>query len=177
MDFGCYNVLWSLWYLGMPDSVYATVNHLRPERFPKVEDNATIVLTYPNAVGIYEGSWDLPKSFQDLEVFGRSGILEMNHARVEVQKGREAATPVALTALNPDEADPLTYMAGRIRTKQPVEGLTAIDINVDVIHLIELAKESVKTGKAVRVPHTRTSTAGLSGPVPQKSTAVSLARK
>ncbi len=24
VDFGCYNALWSLWYLGMPDTVYAT---------------------------------------------------------------------------------------------------------------------------------------------------------
>src|SRR5947209_3463331 len=48
MDFGCYNALWSLWYLGRPDSVYAEANHLQPERFPKVEDNATLVLHYKN---------------------------------------------------------------------------------------------------------------------------------
>src|SRR5947199_229661 len=66
MDFGCYNALWSLWYLGRPETVFAEVLHLRPERFPKVEDNATIVLQYPKAVGIYEGSWDLPRSYQDL---------------------------------------------------------------------------------------------------------------
>ena len=41
MDFGCYNALWSLWYMGRPESVYADVIHLRPETFPKVEDSAT----------------------------------------------------------------------------------------------------------------------------------------
>ena len=30
MDFGCYNALWSLWYLRKPESVYAQLNHLRP---------------------------------------------------------------------------------------------------------------------------------------------------
>ena len=35
MDFGCYNALWSLWYLGRPETVYAQVNHLRPETFPE----------------------------------------------------------------------------------------------------------------------------------------------
>jgi predicted dehydrogenase len=34
VDFGCYNALWSLWYLGRPETVYATVTHLRPGRFP-----------------------------------------------------------------------------------------------------------------------------------------------
>ena len=51
MDFGCYNALWSLWYLGRPESVYAQVNHLRPETFPKVEDNSDMILHYKNAVG------------------------------------------------------------------------------------------------------------------------------
>jgi predicted dehydrogenase len=64
MDFGCYNALWSLWYMGKPETVYATVNHLRPETFPKVEDNSTMILHYKNGVGIFEGSWDLPRSFQ-----------------------------------------------------------------------------------------------------------------
>ena len=29
-----------------------------------------MVLHYKNGIGIFEGSWDLPRSFQDLEVFG-----------------------------------------------------------------------------------------------------------
>ena len=44
MDFGCYNALWSLWYMGKPQTVYSRVDHIQPERFPKVEDNATLVL-------------------------------------------------------------------------------------------------------------------------------------
>src|SRR6266545_1185180 len=35
MDFQCYNALWSLWYLGKPQKVFATTNQLRPETFPK----------------------------------------------------------------------------------------------------------------------------------------------
>ncbi|MGA8029191.1 MAG: Gfo/Idh/MocA family oxidoreductase, partial [Bryobacteraceae bacterium] len=154
MDFGCYNALWSLWYLGMPDTVYATVNHLRPERFPKVEDNATIVLTYANGVGIFEGSWDLPRGFQDLEVFGRPdgkppGSVYMTHNAVELRQGREKKE-LPIQPLPAGEDEPIAYMISRIRANQPIEGLTAIDINVDVIHIIDLAKESVKTGRAVK---------------------------
>lgn len=157
MDFGCYNALWSLWYLGEPDTVYATVNHLRPERFPKVEDNATIILHYPNAIGIFEGSWDLPRSYQDLEVFGRPGgnppgILHMSHAKVEIQHGRDIKV-LPQETLAPEDSEPVAYMASRIRSNSSIEGLTAIDINVKVIRIIDLAKESVKTGRAVPYPH------------------------
>jgi predicted dehydrogenase len=154
MDFGCYNALWSLWYLGKPETVFATVNHLRPERFPKVEDNANLELHYPNAVGIFEGSWDLPRSFQDLEVFGyaednQSASLTMSQRKVTLQKGHDSHD-LELTPLSAEAAEPIAYMISRIKANQPIEGLTAIDVNVDVIKIIDLAKESVKTGKAVK---------------------------
>ena len=150
MDFGCYNALWSLWYLGRPESVFAQVNHLRPETFPKVEDNAVLVLSYKNGVGLFEGSWDLPRSYQDLEIFGRSGSLYMTREKVEMRRGKETLelTPTSLPA---DREEPITYLIGRLRTGQPVDGLVALDINLGVNEIIDAAKESVKTGRAVKL--------------------------
>ena len=151
VDFGCYNALWSLWYLGMPDSVYATVNRLQPERFPKVEDNAIIVLHYPNGVGIFEASWDLPRGFQDLEIFGRQGSVYMTNNGVELRKANAAPQKVDSPALPADQAEPIAAMIAAIRSGKPVEGLTAIDINVDVARIMDAAKESVRTGRAVKL--------------------------
>lgn len=151
MDFGCYNALWSLWYMGVPQTVYARADHLQPEKFPKVEDNTTIVLGYPNGDGIFEGSWDLPRSFQDLEVFGRKGSMTMVNGKVEVRKsGRNAGyEPVTIDPLPKERSSPLAYMANAIQTHQAPEGLVALDINVRVVEIIDAAKESIKTGKAV----------------------------
>lgn len=161
MDFGCYNALWSLWYLGRPEKVYAQANHLRPETFPKVEDNADLVLTYPNAVGVFEASWDLPRSYQDLEVFGvsadrgGSGSIYMKQSGATLQKGRETKE-LPLEPLPPDRAEPIAFMVNAMKEHKPLDGLTAIDINVDVIEIIEAAKESVRTGKAVTLPRRET---------------------
>lgn len=152
MDFGCYNALWSLMYLGKPESVYAQVNQLRPAEFPKVEDNATMVLHYKNGVGLFEGSWDLPRSFQDLEVFGRKGSVHIVNGKVEQKIGREAAREVAIDPLPPGHTEPLQYMVECIRRKRAPAGMLALDINVSVVEIIEAAKESVKTGKAVPLP-------------------------
>jgi predicted dehydrogenase len=151
MDFGCYNALWSLWYLGKPKSVFATVNHLRPERFPKVEDNADLVLEYPTGVGLFEGSWDLPRSYQDLDVFGwgdedKRGSIHMNQRSVEMRHGKNVER-LTLSPLDQDSNEPIAYMVSRMKNKKPIEGLTAVDINVDVIHIIDLAKKSVKSGR------------------------------
>jgi predicted dehydrogenase len=152
MDFGCYNALWSLWYMGRPQTVYATAQHMRPDVYPKVEDNATLVLSYKNGVGIFEGSWNLPRSFQDLEVFGRGGSVYMQNGKVEVRKGRKDVESLPMTTLAKEEAEPIAKMVNAIRTKKPLEGMVALDINVGVSEIIEAAKQSVKTGKAVPLP-------------------------
>jgi predicted dehydrogenase len=157
MDFGCYNALWSLWYLGRPETVYAQVNQLRPETFPKVEDNSDMILHYKNAVGIFEGSWDLPRGYQDLEVFGREGSVYMQNGQVDVRKGtgrgkKSDGQSVAIQPLPPERAEPVAYMVSLLRNKKDVEGLTALDINVGVVEIIDAAKESVKTGRAIPLP-------------------------
>lgn len=151
VDFGCYNALWSLMYLGRPETVYAQVNHLRPDEFPKVEDNATIVLHYPQGVAVLEGSWDLPRSFQDLELFGREGSVYMTSQKVELRKGRGPAESVAIQPLAPEAAEPIAAMVHAIETKTAPGGMTAIDLNAQVVELIEAAKESIRTERAVRM--------------------------
>ncbi len=155
MDFGCYNALWALWYLGRPESVYAQVNQLRPETFPKVEDNVTMVFHYKNGVGLFEGSWDLPRSFQDLEIFGLAGSTYMNREGLKFRKGRDAEVSVPTPPLSPERADPLSYMAHVVRTKGKVEGIVAIDINVEVMEMIEALKESARKGIVVKIARSR----------------------
>ena len=159
MDFGCYNALWSLWYMGRPESVYADAIHLRPETFPKVEDSATMVFKYKNGISVFEGSWDLPRSFQDLEIFGSTagpdgsltrGSVYMTQQKVEVRGGRETRD-LPLSPLAPERADPISFMVDAIRNNKPVEGITALDINVGVVEIIEAAKESIRTGRAVKL--------------------------
>lgn len=153
VDFGCYNALWSLWILGKPQTVYAHSNRLRPEEFPRVEDNATIVLGYPQGVALLEGSWDLPRSFQDLEVFGLDGSVHAVNGKVEFRpkNSRAPAQEVPLKPLSPENAEPIAQMIHCIENGREPSGLVGIDINVDVMEIIDAAKESLKSGRAVRL--------------------------
>ncbi len=152
MDFGCYNALWSLWYLGRPETIYARANHLRPQEFPRVEDNADLVLGYKNAVGMFEASWDLPRSYQDLEVMGRKGSVYMKNGSVEEQIGREPQSSAPLQPLPSDASEPVHFMVAHMRAHKPIDGLPALDINVDVVAIIEAAKQSIREGKPVAFP-------------------------
>jgi predicted dehydrogenase len=151
IDFGCYNALWSLWFLGKPETVYAQVNHVQPDLYPKVDDNADLVLHYKNGVGIFEGSWDLPRGFQDLEVFGRGGSLYVTGDKVELRKGGSPVETVSLHPLPPERSEPVAYMVGSMKNNKDLDGLVALPVNVDVVAILDAAKQSLASGRAVRV--------------------------
>jgi predicted dehydrogenase len=155
MDFGCYGVLQSLWYKGRPDSVLATANQLRPDEFPKVEDHAVILLHYQDGVAILEASWNLPaRPASGFEIFGQKGSLNVG-ATIELRLnagGRAAAaTSLPVDPLPPERADALAYMGERLRANQPLEGLVALPINVMLAEILDAAKESVRTGRVVKL--------------------------
>jgi predicted dehydrogenase len=160
MDFGCYLVLWSLGLKGMPASVYATAQHMKPEMFPKVEDNAVIILNYKDGLAVLEASWDLPPA-QRLgnEIYGTTGSIVGNSMRKPGSpaaggggRGAQGGEPLAVTPLPPERSEPIAYMVDRIRNKAPLEGPSALDLNVSVQEVLEAAKISVRTGRAVPLP-------------------------
>lgn len=160
VDFGCYNALWSLWYMGRPESVYAEEIHLRPAHFPKVEDSAAMVLRYPTGINVFEASWDLPRSFQDLEIFGSSGTEDrltrgsvyMTRQRLELRKEGQKPEDVPLAPLPAAESDPIALMVDAIRNHKQIQGETALEINLGVVEIVDAAKESVRTGRVVKLP-------------------------
>lgn len=154
MDFGCYNALYSLYFLGRPDSVYAYALHLRPNDFPQVEDGVTMVLTYKNAVAILEQSWDLPPGTGGFEIVSYQGLIRMDDGGLVVRKGRAPATPLETKPLPPERADPITYMVHCIKSGKSVDGLVSLDYTVAVNEIIDAAKRSIKEGKPVALPAT-----------------------
>lgn len=163
VDFGCYSVLWSIWLKGKPESVFATALHMKPEMFPKVEDHATIILNYKDATAIFEASWDLPpRPPSGNELYGLSGSITASGRRIELRKpgGRPASggrggaesQEVPVTPLPPERSEPIAYMVHCLETKQTVDGLSSLDLNVAVNEVLDAAKLSIKTGRAVPLP-------------------------
>jgi predicted dehydrogenase len=58
-DFGCYGANLMTWLMDdqRPLSVSAVTQTLKPDVYPRVDDEATIVLSYPRAQAILQASW------------------------------------------------------------------------------------------------------------------------
>jgi predicted dehydrogenase len=149
MDFGCYNALYALYYLGRPQTVYAYALHLRPADFPNVEDGVTMVLGYSKGVAILEQSWDLPPNSGGFEIVSYEGGVRMEGGKLEFRKARAPAVALEVPPLPRERSSAIAYMVHCLKTGRPVEGLVSLEYTVAVNEITDAAKLSIKTGKAV----------------------------
>jgi predicted dehydrogenase len=154
-DFGCYGVNFMTWLMGgeRPLTVTAVTLQIKPDVYPKVDDDATIVLTYPKAVGIAQGSWDWPFGRNDVEIYGQTGELRtVGRAGLEVRKaGEKQAEKVEAPGLLPPMDDELTYLRAVVAGELKPEGPGSLSVNVVVAEILDAARESARTGKTVRM--------------------------
>jgi predicted dehydrogenase len=154
MDFGCYGAELSLWLKGRPTRVYATTRKMKVEQNNKVDDDATIVLEYPDATAIIEASWDWPYTKDQVEVFGPKGSLLARHNTLQYRSADARGPNVApdgesvtLDALPKETSNPISYFVDCIRNNKPIEDPVSARLNVQVMEILDAARESARTGK------------------------------
>ena len=154
MDFGCYGADLMTWLMQgqRPTSVFAVTQHIKPEVYPKVEDEATIVVTYPKAQGIIQASWNWPYNRKDMEIYGQGGyVLVPRSDSLRVLKGTDVEKETTITppSLNGAMADPVSYLAAVVRGDIKPSGLSSLDVNLTAMEILAAASESARTGKRV----------------------------
>ena len=151
-DFGCYGADLITWLMKgqRPTSVFAVTQHIKPEVYPKVEDEATVVVTYPKAQGIIQASWNWPFDRKDMEVYGQSGYVLVPHPdTLRVRQANSAEVETTPATLTGPQADPLSYLAAVVRGKLQPAGLSSLSNNMIVTEILDAARESARTGKRV----------------------------
>jgi glucose-fructose oxidoreductase len=154
-DFGCYGADLMTWLAGgeRPLTVTAVTQQIKPEIYPKVDDEATVILTYPHAQAILQASWNWPFDRKDMEVYGKTGYaltVKRDDLRVR-RKGEPAETSVHAAPLAQPEDDSLRYFAAVVRKQIRPGGLSSLDTNMIVTEILDAARQSAKTGQTVRL--------------------------
>ncbi len=155
-DFGCYGVDLMTWLMRgeTPLTVTAVTNHDKPEMYPRVDDDATIVLTYPRAQAVIQASWNWPFNRKDMEVYGATGYaITVGADQVRVRHEHDAAEQlIAAPPLSAPEDNSLDYLAAVLNGQIEAKGdLSALDTNVVVMQILDAARESARTGKTVHL--------------------------
>jgi predicted dehydrogenase len=154
-DFGCYGANLATWLMKgeTPETVTAVTQQIKPDIYPKVEDEATIVLAYKKAQVIIQASWNWPYGRKDMEVYGLKGFVFCKDGTSMLMKEGEKkeAQPVMAEKLPEGKNDPFAYFTNVIRgnIKMDTYDLSAPSNNEIVVKILEAAKQAAKTGKTV----------------------------
>jgi predicted dehydrogenase len=154
-DFGCYGADLATWLMdgAKPLSVFAVARHLKPGLYPKVEDDATIVLNYPEATVLLEPSWNWAFDRKDMEVYGQTGYVlvpqpDLLRVRTAKQPNEVEITPPPLSGPG---ADPLSFLAAVVRGEIKPTGLASLELNLTVVEILDAAQKSALTGKRIKL--------------------------
>jgi predicted dehydrogenase len=157
IDFGCYGADLITWMLKgeKPLAVFADLKQYKPDVYPKVDDDATIILTYPGMEGVIHASWNWPFNRKDMHIYGSSGYAFIDDAETiryrldeksgeEIKKVPQSAAPFL---------DPFAFFAAAVKGDIRVEptDLSSLEINLTVVEILEAARLSSETGMQVKL--------------------------
>ncbi|HUR12174.1 MAG TPA: Gfo/Idh/MocA family oxidoreductase [Flavitalea sp.] len=158
IDFGCYgaNLMTYLMKGEVPRSVTAVTKQFKPDIYPKVDDDATIIVNYAHAECIIQASWNWPFGRKDMEVYGENGyIIAVNNQRLRLRgKSDKQENSIELKQGEVKVfTDPFVYLEAVVRKKilpQPHD-VYSLENNMTVVRILEAARQSAKSGKTVRM--------------------------
>jgi glucose-fructose oxidoreductase len=153
-DFGCYgaDLMTLLMHGETPLSVTAVALTDKPDIYPKVEDDATIIVRYKGAQAVLQPSWTWTFSRKDMEVYGTKGYVvteASDHMRARyVPEKAESEVPVPPLASG--QQNSLDYLAAVLHGDIHAEhDLSSLDTNMIVMQILDAARESAKTGRTI----------------------------
>lgn len=154
-DFGCYGADLVTWMMDgqAPQTVTAVTQQIKPDEYPNVDDEATIILTYPKTQAIIQASWNWPIGRKDIELYGQTGTVktilrdEVLVQRAENQKAeQQAAKPLAAPY-----DDSIRYLRAVVLDKMKPEGLSSLKINLVAMEILDAARQSAASGKTIHL--------------------------
>ena len=152
-DFGCYGADLMTWLRNgeWPQTVTAVTQHIKPDIYPHVDDEATIILTYPKAQAIIQASWNWPFDRKDMEVYGKTGYaitVKRDDVRLR-REGEEHEQQVAAKPIAAPYDNSLSYFRAVVLDGAKEDGLSSLETNVIVTEILDAARRSAAEGKTI----------------------------
>jgi len=118
-----------------------------------VDDEGTIILTYPKTQTIIQGSWNWPFGRKDMEVYGQTGyVFTVDGSRMRIRlKGDKSEKATEAPQTEAPATDPFAYFARLLHGETKPDELTSLENNIIVMEILDAARQSAKTGKAVNL--------------------------
>ena len=124
-----------------------------------VDDLATLTLQYPHGQATVMASWAWPHPRDEILCFGPLGSLSLRGKEVVLKNSPtrfnvsvEEKTSQSAATVPPERKHGIAYFAHVLRNHLPIETPHSAELNIGVCEVVDAARESARSGKAVVLP-------------------------
>lgn len=156
VDFGCYgaNLMTALTKGEKPISVTAISRQFKPDVYPEVDDETTIIVSYSESQCIIQASWNWPFNRKDMEIYGVHGYIKADNKNEMRIRGVDMKKEQSINVTERDVnvyTDPFNYFYDVIETKIEVVPYSpySLENNVLVVEILDAARQSAQKGETI----------------------------
>lgn len=166
VDYCGYGAVMAHHLLGLPSRAQATIGRLQKDYVP-VDDNAILVLRYPQAMAVIEATWTANGPVPDggPAIWGSAGslVVQRQAARREGQIVRTGVVK-RVTSAEPDgeiieppelpegSRNATEYFLNCLASDRPFEGLVSLDTSIGAQEILEAGLIAARAGSEVSLP-------------------------
>ncbi|RIK37184.1 MAG: gfo/Idh/MocA family oxidoreductase [Chloroflexi bacterium] len=157
MDYCCYGAALARTVLGQPSRVSAMAGRLVKE-YITVDDNAVIVMQWPNAMAVAEASWTQVGHLTSYVavIYGSEGTLLVEPGKggrlLLATRDQPDGIAVDVPPLPEERRSATAYFLSRIAGGLPVEGLCSATVSRDAQEILEAGLIAATEGSTVSLP-------------------------
>lgn len=154
MDYCCYSADMCARFLGLPERVTGFRGVLVKD-YPVPDDNAIILMKYPQAFGVAEASWTQVVGYatNNPVAYGTAGSVAVSGHQVILQTNGKQTVIDPPPTVAPRRNGP-EYMMHCLLTGEPPEGFCSMEVSRDAQEILEAGKLAADTGQTVSLPMT-----------------------
>ena len=136
-----------------PNSVTAVTQQIKPFIYPGVDDEATIILTYPEAQAIIQASWNWPVNRKDMDIYGTEGAIHQYSGKEMAIDTNKQSEEIIVEGNTFPEEGPFSYFSAAILKDLAVgqDDLSSLENNLIVVEILDAARRSATEGKRINL--------------------------
>jgi predicted dehydrogenase len=151
LDYCCYGTMFSQWYIGEQATAALGIKANLDSQWGDAEDNAAILVRFPSALALIEGSWTdwCPDVMPSVIVYGTHGTLAIDDEgdKIRLERGHGDTTLIDCPPIPIERDNIAKEFIFHLETGQPVHPTLDLLFNLKAMAILDAGARSAASSK------------------------------
>ena len=149
LDYCCYGSMLARWYIGQQALSATGMRANLNSQWGVADDNAAMIVRFPNALGLFEGSWTTLAHGVPTGpiVYGVTGTLILDNQGVRIERGQDQTSIHQHDSLPEGRQQISEEFIHHLETGEPLHQTLEMMFNLEIMAILDAGVRSTSSGK------------------------------